>query len=361
MLDIFAPDTTKTTCPYCPTTSPPPHTGNDIVNATPNGSKDAPPAASSSRALPPDVLETLPTIRHADDDMKTVIQISDDIQGFVAVDLNVDRLNDIHGSLWRCGRPMNARGLHRQILENRSIVKTEQADLHLLYYDKILLLKPLPSYLLCQCAWDLYLNHDKKLHKLACGFLLSYIWLIRSPVDFKLAEEAHLLPSHLTWPKWKKLVVEFLKVINPDSLDQVNKRYHFGELRLGRINTIYRTNPKYFFKYFVRGYLYNYNRYVVFFQRNVGWVLVVFVWFSLILSAMQVGTTVMDLTHNTAFNKASFGFVVFSIVMVAALLVFVGTIFVAVFLYNMVAAISHKNSAAKWRKKLSEARKNKDV
>jgi hypothetical protein len=301
-------------------------------------------------------LETLPTIRHDEDDAKTVLQVKDNIQAFVAIDLNVERLNRIHDRMWTCGRPMNARGLHRQLLENRNIVRTEQADLHLLYYDTTLLLKPLPSYLLCPVAWVKYLNHDEKLHKLACGFLLSYIWLLRSPLDFQIAQDAHLLPSGLIWPKWKKLVTEFLKSIDADTLHQVNKRYHFGELRLGRINTIYRTNPRLAPGHFVRGYLYNYNRYVVFFKRNVAWVVVVFVWFSLVLSAMQVGTTVMDLKDNRAFNKASYGFVVFSIVMVATLLVFVGTLFVIVFFYNMVAAISHKNSAARMRKLLTEKR-----
>lgn len=253
---------------------------------------------------------------------------------------------------------MNARGLHRQLLENRSIIKTEQADLHLLFYDTTLLLKPLPSYLLCPQAWTNYLNHNQKLHKLAAGFLLSYIWLLRSPLDFQIAIQNNLIPPSLHWPHWKTLVSQFLKSIDPDTLHQVNKRYHFGELRLGRINTIYRTTPHLAQAHFVRGYLYNYNRYVVFFKRNVAWVVVVFVWFSLVLSAMQVGTTVLDLKDNKAFNKASFGFVVFSIAMVAALVVFVGTVFVVVYFYNMIAAITHKNFAARKRQKLELERKN---
>lgn len=102
-----------------------------------------------------------------------------------------------------------------------------------------------------------------------------------------------------------------------NALDQVNKRYHFGDLRLGRINSIYRT--RFMFTHFVRGYLYGYNRYVVFFQRNVGWILIVFAFFSLVLSAMQVALVgVPPLKDSAYFRRASYGFVVFSIVSVGA-------------------------------------------
>ncbi|TID17332.1 hypothetical protein E6O75_ATG08078 [Venturia nashicola] len=349
MLDIFAPD---------PTTHP--TTSSQTLISSSNGTVEATTSGSTYAApkLPEAVLESLPTIRHDTNELKTVLQVGDDIQGFITIDLDLERLNRIHNKMWTCGRPMNARGLHRQLLENRVIVKTEQADLHLLFYDTTLLIKPLPSYLLCPLAWETYLNHDEKLHKLAAGFLLSYIWLLRSPLDFQIAIKQNLIPHPLKWPQWKLLVSQFLTSIDPDTLHQVNERYHFGELRLGRINTIYRTTPHLAQGHFVRGYLYNYNRYVVFFKRNVAWVVVVFVWFSLVLSAMQVGTTVLELKDNKAFNKASFGFVVFSIAMVAALLVFVGTVFVVVYFYNMMAAIRHKNSAQRKRKKLEEERKN---
>ncbi|KAF2397382.1 hypothetical protein EJ06DRAFT_584340 [Trichodelitschia bisporula] len=311
--------------------------------------------APTAHALPQHVLDTLPVFRHDSDPAHTVVFIESDLKGYLQVDLDVSRLNKIHSSLWMCGRPLNARGLHRQEMMGRTVLRTEQADLHLLYGDA-LFLKPLPTYLLSKAAWDTYLNDDEHLHKDACGFLLSYTWLVRSPLDFARAEKLHLLPHGLTWLLWKRLVWEFLNSIDPNSLHQVNKRYHFGELRLGRINTIYRVNPRFVFQYFVRGYLYGYNRYAVFFQRNVGWVLVVFVWFSLILSAMQVGVAVDPLQESVSFKKASYGFVVFSIVSVAALLVFVGVVFATIFLFNMVAAVSHSRSEELRRAKLAEAK-----
>ena len=136
------------------------------------------------------------------------------------------------------------------------------ADLHLLHYADTILLKPLPAYILSKEVWDQILCKDAELHKNACGLLLSYIWLIRSPLDFKLAieKDSQLLPAQLSWATWKRIVDESLQYIDPDTLHQCNKRYQFGELRLGRINTIYRMNPRFFLTHFVRGYLYGYKQ-----------------------------------------------------------------------------------------------------
>jgi hypothetical protein len=323
----------------------------------PNGaSPSIAPAGHAHDDLPKVVSDTLPTIMHGKAPDHSVIQVANDIDGFLARDLDVGRLNAIHSRMWMCGRPLNARGLHRQQMMERRTVHTEQADLHLLYHGDVIFIKPLPAYLLCPAVWRRRLN-SQKLHANAAGFLLSYIWLIRSPLDFTLAEKNNFIPSELTWTDWKILVSEFLKNIDPNSLEQVNIRYHFGELRLGRINTIYRTNPSFIFTHFVRGYLYGYNRYAVFFQRTGGLVVVLFIWFSLILSAMQVGVTVDGLMTNKDFTKACYGFVIFSIVFVAALLAFLGGIFLAVYIYNMFAAIGHSTGALKRRRKLTNEKK----
>ncbi|KAJ5714323.1 uncharacterized protein N7483_011504 [Penicillium malachiteum] len=201
------------------------------------------------------------------------------------------------------------------------ILLTEQADLHLLKFSNKFFIKPLPDYMLCSMFWDKYLCESEELHKSAC-------------------QKLNLLPCDITWTWWKSFVAEFLSHIDANTLNQVNKRYHFGELRLGRINSIYRI--RFFSTHFIRGYLYGYNRYAVFFQRNFAWILIVLVYFSLVLSAMQVGATVPPLNTNHAFQQASYGFAVFSIVTVAAVVCFVGVLFAATFLINMVLAISHE-------------------
>jgi succinate dehydrogenase/fumarate reductase cytochrome b subunit len=139
--------------------------------------------------------------------------------------------------------------------------------------------------------------------------------------------------------------------VDINTLAQVNKRYQFGDLRLGRINSTYRV--RYFHTHFVRGYLYGYNRYVEFFQRKFGWILIVFVFFSLVLSAMQVGAGLDELKDSNAFLKSSYVFVVFSIVSVVAVLAVVAVIFIIIFFFNMVAAINHAKQAQRKRKKMA--------
>lgn len=304
------------------------------------------------------ILSTLPLYFRSRDPQHTIIEISkSNIADFIKRDTDVSRLNDIYDHMWACGRPLNARPLHRQLMMKREVVLTEQADLHLLYHDSILYVKPLPAYLLSRPIWNQYLIHDAGLHADACGLLLSYTWLLCSPVDFTLAREAKLLPEGLDWTRWRVVVHEFFGHVDPTTLHQVNRRYYFGELRLHRINSAYRMVPRLAINHFVRGYLYGYNRYTAFFQRSVGWILVVFFWFSLILSAMQVGISIPDFQHKSAFTQATFGFVVYSITQVAALVLFLGALFVGVFLYNMVAAISHAKKQEKRRNALVDGGK----
>ncbi|OQE44672.1 hypothetical protein PENCOP_c002G06118 [Penicillium coprophilum] len=302
--------------------------------------------ATSSSAL----LVNLPTISR--NKAHDVFLVADDVHEYLERDLDHSRLNKIHGHLWMAGRPLNARPIHRQKMMGFDIILTEQADLHLLKFSSKIFIKPLPDYLLNFQFWETYLCKSENLHKSACGILLSYVWLICSPLDLNLAHKLDLLPSEITWLWWKSFVAEFILHVDPNVLDKVNKRYHFGELRLGRINSIY--SIRFFFTHFIRGYLYGYNRYAVFFQRNFAWILIVLVYSSLVLTAMQVGATIPPLNTNTAFLRASYGFSAFSIITVAAIVGSVGVMFVTIFLINMVLAIWHAKKKRRDRKLLAQ-------
>ncbi|PSN74688.1 hypothetical protein BS50DRAFT_595926 [Corynespora cassiicola Philippines] len=294
----------------------------------------SPGALLESRILKPEL--SLATIFGQDGECEFVDETT--IEKFLEKDLNLDRLNRIHRRLWAAGRPMRARPLHRYKMMGMEVMPSQQMDLHLLKFSNRLILKPLPEWILDYGFWTRHLcGDDDRHHKSACGFLLSYVWLINTPLDLKLAHDANLLPSCIVWSYWRELVASFVKHININTLHQVNKRYHFGELRLGRINTIYRL----FFPHthFVRGYLYGYNRYGVFFERNFGGVLVCFVLFSMALSAMQVGTGVPELSENHAFMSACYGFVIVCIICVAIILAIVSALFTFIYFFNMGAAI----------------------
>ncbi|OCL09244.1 hypothetical protein AOQ84DRAFT_431399 [Glonium stellatum] len=268
-----------------------------------------------------------------------------DLRSFIAADLDVKRLVKIKNLLWFCGRPVPPRSLHRQQLLGRKILQTEQADLHLLYVSpfedkKTIFIKPLPAYILSQRVWDLYICKDCSLHKDACGFLLSYIWLIRSQLDFKLAENLDLLPNGLEWTQWRMLSEECLENIEQFFEDRVSPRYHFGELKRTRIDAIYRFTPRFFLRYSIAGYFYEEDLAIVFYKRQVAWLVVAFAFFSLILSAMQVGLAVAPLNDNHVFGRASYGFVVFTIFLVAVTMVIVVCVFVGLWIFDKLKSIS---------------------
>lgn len=300
-----------------------------------------------------DALDSLPTLAGRGN---ATFLAADDVTRFLDEDLDLSRLNAIHTHLWMAGRPMRARPLHRYKMYGYEILGTQQMDLHLLRFSNKLLVKPLPAYLLDHDFWTTHLcgptDADRARWEAAAGWLLSYVWLLTSPLDLKLARDDALVPLDLDWRAWKSFVASFTSQIDMDSLHQVNPRFHFGDLRLARVNTIYRT--RFFATHFVRGYLYGYNRYVVFFNRNFGWILILFVFLSLVLSAMQVGTALEQLTGNEAFVKGTYGVVVLSMVAVAAVLGIVGVLFISVFLFNMVDAIGHARREGRRRAGLRE-------
>ncbi|KAF9691598.1 hypothetical protein EKO04_010206 [Ascochyta lentis] len=300
-------------------------------------------------------LDSLPTIAGRGND---AFLAKNDIEAFLREDLSLSRLNRIHTHLWMAGRPMRARPLHRYHMYGYEVLGTQQMDLHLLRFSNKLLVKPLPEYLVSTSFWERHLCTNTALWESATGWLLSYVWLITSPLDLKLAHDNALLPAAITWPWWKAFVADFLTIVDINTLHHVNKRYHFGDLRLSRINSIYRT--RFFFTHFVRGYLYGYNRYVVFFERNFSWILILFVFLSLVLSAMQVGTALDELSGSRAFMKGSYGVVVLSMVSVAVVLGVVGLCFVGIFLFNMVSAVRHAGREERKREKLQKQKDQND-
>ncbi|EFX02223.1 hypothetical protein CMQ_2272 [Grosmannia clavigera kw1407] len=227
---------------------------------------------------------------------------------FLKADLLTDKLNKLHDNLWLAGLPLPPRPLHRQVMMGRALKLTEMPDEHLVWHQTELLLKPLPDYLLCRDFWAENLCKEKTLYESATGFLLSYAWLIERKSDFKIAQDEGLISKDIEWRCWISFIKEFLIDINPFSLHQVNRRYLYGELRLTRLNHITRFLPsKWPHGNFVRGYISTSTWYQVFFESNFSWLLAVFAFFSMLLSAMQVGLAVDELSDNQQFENLSYG------------------------------------------------------
>lgn len=250
---------------------------------------------------------------------------------WVSSDLNVKRLNQVHPHLWMAGLPQISRPLHDHARIGRNIILTEQADLHLVWTGDKLFLKPLPDYLLCYGIWKSFICPATEVSEDARGLLLSYIWLLSSRTDWRLACEKGLVSPFITWEQWTIFVGKVIDNIDYRSLFGINPRYLYGELRLSRLSLIYRfcsstrtvTN-------LIRGYNYGYHDYSSFLERNFTWVLTAIVYVTVVLTAMQVGLATSYLVDSQTFQRAAYGFTVFSIV--APLVLFAAGLVVVVFL-----------------------------
>lgn len=278
---------------------------------------------------------------------------------FFKKEFDIERLHKIHRWLVLVGRPMPPRPLHYQKAVKRDIIVHEQFDLHLAWDNKRMFLKPIPGYLFSPTFWDENLSCQEQcaaaqgstqgasgtetgeevplcdrceIYKCALGFMISYASLITYESDLHIAKDAHLVPNALDWPTWRRLVKELL---TPANKRNINKRYTYGELRLTRLNEIYRCT----LKSPIRGYIYGYNTYNQFWHDNYARIVSLFAFIALVLTAMQVGLATTRLSHNEAFQRASYGFTVFSIVFPSACICLaLGTLFILV-VYNAIATL----------------------
>ena len=276
---------------------------------------------------------------------KTVRLRHDDLREYIEWELDVSRLNDIHSWLWLVGRPMCARPLYKQRMLGREILVTEQIDVHLLWQESRIFIKPLPEYLMDHDFWTKNLCSNQIDHQNACGLLLSYIWLVCYQSDLRIAKDHGLLPTWMTWTDWIAFTSVLLDVIDYESLSNVNKRYEYGELRLGRINWIYRLT----LRNFIRGYLHESDRFSVFLRRNFAWLAVAFLYITVVLSAMQVGLSTDRLKGSSRFQDASAGFTIFSILMPLIVVAFLTFFVLMLTFYNGSKSLDNKKLVEKER------------
>lgn len=197
----------------------------------------------------------------------------------------------------------NISPLHQQKVKGREIIVTEDPRLHLVWiYDRVFI-KPLPRYLLSYTFWLEHMSNEKSLlwgstqeeqetcsmiWMSALGFLRTYYYLIQHESDFEIARnETRLLPPDVTWTEFCAFSKGFLDI----SDDAVSERYHYGEIRLTRLNL--------YAKLIIGKFHYEriHGQYSAFFARFYGPLLFIFGILAIILSAMQVELGVETLTH----------------------------------------------------------------
>jgi hypothetical protein len=215
---------------------------------------------------------------------------------------------------------------------------TEQADLHLVRSEGKFFVKPLPDFLLHHGFWAAHICPDPELYANSVGFVRSYTWLVRYRSDFNIAKDERLLPDDMTWQDWTAFVSSLSE---GDGHLMASRRYQYGELRLSRLDQIYRLAPTFMFRNLISGYLYIYSSYGGFFRREFAWLVVAFAYISIILSAMQVGLTTGQLQDNEAFNNGAFGFAVLAIVFPVTISGLVLMLYIALWIYHVTTTLCH--------------------
>lgn len=309
--------------------------------------------ASASPAISPatSIRYTLPaTIRHRN----TLARVKDDPDIYHTTELRTSRLDEIRSYLWLAGLPNCARPLHRQRLLGREIVITEDPNEHLIWHRTRIFIKPLPIFLLDLDCWTRKICKSRQLHEAACGLLLSYAWLVGHESDLRIAHEKGLLPEFIDFTTWTELINEFLENIHLQSLSGVSPRYQYGELRLSRLNKIYRVT-RFTWRDSVRGYMSTSTWCQDFVNRNFAWLLAVFAFMSVALSAMQV--VLAGTSHGKAFENACYGFSIAVLFLVAGTVLVVFLIWAILFVYYLHSARMNNRRVMQERKDSIDCRK----
>ncbi len=226
---------------------------------------------------------------------------------FLACELSLARLDAIQAYLWFASE-VGTPDLGRELVMGRSIIVTEHADMHMVVHGSKCYMKPLPEFLLCHSMWTSYLCEDFDLYANAFGLLDSYRIMICRRSDFRLAQSCGLLPEEITWPQWIAFSHALYRCNKSESRHPWNLRYAYGKLSLARLDVL---------SGICKGQMYrSYGS-----LDSRGWLIGTVVYLTIVLTAMQVGLGTNRLSNNEDFQRASFGFTVFSIM--APVIIFV--------------------------------------
>jgi hypothetical protein len=119
---------------------------------------------------------------------------------------------------------------------------------------------------------------------------------------------------------------------------RIDPRFIYGELRLSRLNKIY-----FLYQTPLRRYMSKWQQYGTFFRDNLALLTSSIVYIAIVLTAMQVGLATDMLRGNNAFQSASYGFALFSILGPLVAFGLVMAVFAYMFVDNLLFAVKDRN------------------
>ena len=121
---------------------------------------------------------------------------------------------------------------------------TEDPQLHLVWDNNRIFVKPIPPYLLSYAFWQYLGSQSSSLRQASIGFMRTYSFLIVTESDFFLAQQTGLVPTgstravgqdRITWESFSRLLLAFEYY----SDKEVSPRYRYGELGLLRLKVCF--------------------------------------------------------------------------------------------------------------------------
>ncbi|KAF5649614.1 hypothetical protein F52700_510 [Fusarium sp. NRRL 52700] len=165
----------------------------------------------------------------------------DQIRKLLTSEFCSDDLDRVSDKLWWMSKQdsTNIWPLHRQLLQGRSIILTENPKLHLVWIHDRIFIKPLPRFIGSHGFWREYLcsnntSEDVHIRRAVLGYLRTYFYLIRHESDFRIAKDPTLclIPESISWEQFCDFTSDFDKILDKD----VSLRYAYGQIRLTRLN-----------------------------------------------------------------------------------------------------------------------------
>ncbi|KAF5688788.1 ankyrin protein 3 [Fusarium circinatum] len=165
----------------------------------------------------------------------------DQIRKLLTSEFCSDDLDRVSDKLWWMSKQdsTNIWPLHRQLLQGRSIIVTENPKLHLVWINDRVFIKPLPRFIGSHDFWREHLcssntSEDVRIRRAALGYLRTYFYLIQHESDFRIAKDStlYLIPESISWEQFCDFTSDFDEILDKD----VSLRYAYGQIRLTRLN-----------------------------------------------------------------------------------------------------------------------------
>uniref|UniRef100_A0A8H7K2M1 Uncharacterized protein n=1 Tax=Bionectria ochroleuca TaxID=29856 RepID=A0A8H7K2M1_BIOOC len=266
-----------------------------------------------------------------------------EVHKFLGEDLVPARLNELYPYLVLVAKKSGTHisPLSEHVCKGRELIVTEDPAMHLVWYYKAIYLKPIPHCLLNFKFWELYLSpaqKDKEYRvdelsdacRSALGFLRGYIHLIRHESDFLVAQQKHLVPKGAEFRDFQLFINAFATV----SDEATAPRYHYGQIRLSRLNCVVWLFPPRSWHYYQLDWQIG-----DYFTRWAPPLLFIWASTNLILSSMQVVHNSRGMDTWAAFNTASWIFALVVLILLAFMLVLILGVLACVYGSQLLFAI----------------------